>query len=88
MPGESFPAVRGKRQCVAAITVPESERLYAPSAPPQTQSEGLTNREIGQKLYLSPRTISSHLYRAYPKLGITSRAQLREALEHKKPGHA
>jgi DNA-binding CsgD family transcriptional regulator len=53
----------------------------------QLAAEGLTNREIGQKLYLSPRTIGSHLYRAYPKLGITSRAQLREALGHKNPGH-
>jgi DNA-binding CsgD family transcriptional regulator len=54
----------------------------------QLAAEGLTNREIGQKLYLSPRTIGSHLYRTYPKLGITSRIQLREALEHKNPGHA
>jgi DNA-binding CsgD family transcriptional regulator len=53
----------------------------------QLAAEGLTNREIGQKLYLSPRTVSSHLYRAYPKLGITSRTQLREALDHKNPGH-
>ena len=39
-------------------------------------ADGLTNREIGQKLYLSHRTVSSHLYRVFPKLGITSRAQL------------
>ncbi len=37
---------------------------------------GLSNREIGEQLYLSPRTIGSHLYRIFPKLGITSRAQL------------
>jgi DNA-binding NarL/FixJ family response regulator len=43
-------------------------------------AEGLTNREIGQKLYLSHRTIGSHLYRIYPKLDITSRFQLRDAL--------
>jgi len=36
----------------------------------------LSNREIGQKLYLSHRTVESHLYQAFPKLGITSRAQL------------
>jgi DNA-binding NarL/FixJ family response regulator len=36
-------------------------------------AEGLSNRQIGQKLYLSPRTVSSHLYRVFPKLGITSR---------------
>jgi len=43
-------------------------------------AEGLTNREIGQKLYLSHRTVGSHLYRIYPKLGVTSRFQLRDAL--------
>ncbi|MDX6740406.1 AAA family ATPase [Actinocorallia sp. A-T 12471] len=41
---------------------------------------GLTNREIGQQLYLSHRTVSTHLYRLFPKLGITARAQLRDAL--------
>jgi DNA-binding NarL/FixJ family response regulator len=44
-------------------------------------AKGLSNREIGQMLYLSHRTISSHLYRAFPKLGITSRAELRGVLE-------
>jgi len=43
-------------------------------------AEGLSNREIGSRLYLSHRTVGSHLYRAYPKLGITSRAQLSRAL--------
>jgi DNA-binding CsgD family transcriptional regulator len=47
----------------------------------QLAAQGLTNREIGQMLYLSHRTISSHLYRTFPKLGITSRAQLRDALD-------
>jgi DNA-binding CsgD family transcriptional regulator len=37
---------------------------------------GLSNREIGEHLYLSPRTVGSHLYRGFPKLDITSRAQL------------
>ena len=41
---------------------------------------GLTNREIGQRLYLSHRTIGSHLYRAFPKLGIAARSQLRDVL--------
>ncbi|WP_309136946.1 AAA family ATPase [Streptomyces sp. NWU49] len=44
-------------------------------------SRGLTNREIGEKLFLSPRTVSSHLYRSFPKLGITARAQLRDLIE-------
>ena len=41
---------------------------------------GLTNRQIATRLYLSPRTVSAHLYRIFPKLGITSRAALRDAL--------
>jgi DNA-binding CsgD family transcriptional regulator len=41
---------------------------------------GLTNKEIGERLYLSHRTISSHLYRIYPKLGIASRSALGAAL--------
>jgi ATP/maltotriose-dependent transcriptional regulator MalT len=43
----------------------------------QLAAEGLTNREIGQRLYLSHRTVSSHLHRIFPKLGVTSRAELR-----------
>ena len=46
----------------------------------QLAATGLSNREIGQRLYLSHRTISTHLYRAFPKLGITSRAELNAAL--------
>ena len=44
-------------------------------------AQGMTNREIGQKLFLSHRTIGSHLYRVFPKLGITSRAQLVTAIQ-------
>ncbi|MEU6352413.1 helix-turn-helix transcriptional regulator, partial [Streptomyces sp. NPDC047072] len=44
-------------------------------------ARGLTNREIGEKLFLSPRTVGSHLYRVFPKLGITARSQLRDVLE-------
>lgn len=41
---------------------------------------GLTNREIGARLFLSHRTVGTHLYHLFPKLGITSRAQLGDAL--------
>jgi len=50
----------------------------------QMAAAGLTNQEIGQRLYLSPRTVSSHLYRIFPKLGITSRSQLHAALASRK----
>jgi DNA-binding NarL/FixJ family response regulator len=46
----------------------------------QLAAVGFSNREIGERLYLSPRTISTHLYRAFPKLGVTTRSQLGTAL--------
>jgi DNA-binding CsgD family transcriptional regulator len=42
----------------------------------QFAAEGLTNREIGQRLYLSHRTVGTHLHRIFPKLGVSSRADL------------
>jgi DNA-binding CsgD family transcriptional regulator len=44
-------------------------------------AEGLTNKQIGERLFLSHRTIGNHLHRVFPKLGITSRAALRDALD-------
>jgi DNA-binding CsgD family transcriptional regulator len=43
-------------------------------------SDGLTDREIADRLFLSPRTVGSHLYRSYPKLGVASRHQLRDVI--------
>jgi DNA-binding NarL/FixJ family response regulator len=46
-------------------------------------AEGLTNAEVAQRLYLSPRTIQRHLNSIYHKLGVGSRtAATRFALEH------
>jgi DNA-binding NarL/FixJ family response regulator len=39
-------------------------------------SRPLTNREIGARLFLSEKTIESHLTRVFQKLGLRSRAQV------------
>ena len=39
-------------------------------------AEGLSNREIAARMYLSVRTVSSHLYRMFPLLGVANRTQL------------
>ena len=41
---------------------------------------GLTNKQIGERLYLSPRTVATHLHQLFPKLGVTTRAALGDAL--------
>ena len=41
---------------------------------------GLSNTEIGARLFLSPRTVQYHLGKVFTKLGITSRVQLSRAL--------
>jgi DNA-binding CsgD family transcriptional regulator len=43
-------------------------------------ADGLSNKKIGERLFLSHRTIGSHLYQIFPKLGIASRRELRDAL--------
>jgi DNA-binding CsgD family transcriptional regulator len=46
----------------------------------QLAAQGLSNKEIAERLYLSNRTVGTHLYRLFPKLGISSRAELRDVL--------
>jgi DNA-binding CsgD family transcriptional regulator len=55
----------------------------------QLAAAGLTNSEIGEQLLISRRTVGSHLYHLFPKLGVTARSQLADALSAAEPtaGH-
>jgi DNA-binding CsgD family transcriptional regulator len=74
------------RACGVAVAGAPAERDALGELTPQQRqivrlaSDGLTNREIGDRLFLSPRTVSSHLYRSYPKLGVAGRHQLRDVI--------
>jgi DNA-binding CsgD family transcriptional regulator len=46
---------------------------------------GQTNREIAQTLFITTKTASAHLSRAYRKLDVTRRSQLAEALDRNTP---
>ncbi|PRX44522.1 regulatory LuxR family protein [Prauserella shujinwangii] len=67
--GESVRAPGGADDLLDRLTPQEAQVV-------RLAALGLTNREIGARLYLSPRTVGHHLYKAYPKLGIASRGEL------------
>jgi DNA-binding CsgD family transcriptional regulator len=43
--------------------------------------DGLSNREIAQALFVTPKTVENHLGHVYQKLGVSGRDQLPEAIE-------
>jgi DNA-binding CsgD family transcriptional regulator len=66
-------AVRADGYRIATLTAQEHQVAALAAS-------GLTNKQIGERLYLSHRTVAAHLYQIFPRLGITSRAALRDAL--------
>jgi ATP/maltotriose-dependent transcriptional regulator MalT len=73
--------LRATGESVARRTPDARDRLTAQELQiAQLAADGLSNREIGERLFISHRTVGSHLYHIFPKLGITARAQLRDVL--------
>lgn len=73
------------RAAGVAARTPAAARGSAALTPQELQiallaASGMTNKQIGERLFLSPRTVGGHLYQIFPKLGITTRAALRDAL--------
>jgi DNA-binding NarL/FixJ family response regulator len=78
---------RARRELRAAgeASHPRAQRVLDTLTPQELQiaelaASGLSNKDIGARLYLSHRTIGYHLYQVYPKLGVTSRSGLRRVL--------
>ena len=71
--GVAVPGAPGERDALWELT-PQQRQIV------RLASDGLTNREIADRLFLSPRTVSSHLYRSFPKLGVADRHQLRDVI--------
>jgi DNA-binding CsgD family transcriptional regulator len=86
MGAEAF-ADRTRRELVAAGEKPGKGALAAAGQLTAREAriacmagDGLSNPEIGARLYLSPRTVEYHLGNVFGKLGITSRHELGQAL--------
>lgn len=69
-----WPAAGGPRTAEPSILTRQELEIA------EFAASGMSNKQIASRMFLSSRTVSTHLYRIYPKLGIKSRAALRDAL--------
>jgi DNA-binding CsgD family transcriptional regulator len=84
---DALGAVPWSQRAATELRATSHERHGGPSLTPQENeiarlaAGGLTNKQIGARLFLSPRTVQFHLRHVFDKLGIRSRAALRDALD-------
>lgn len=85
-PDEIFAAIRGAIQGKSVMSAPVASRLFQQLRNPDEVltpreaellsllTEGLSNRELGQRLFISEATVKTHLAHIYAKLGVETRA--------------
>jgi DNA-binding CsgD family transcriptional regulator len=80
--GNELRATGLRRMPTSRLTGPATDSLLTAQQRQiaELAAEGLSNKQIGERLFLSSRTVGYHLHQVFPKLGVTSRAALRDAL--------
>ncbi|GAB3893887.1 hypothetical protein GCM10029964_071380 [Kibdelosporangium lantanae] len=77
--GQWAEVARGElRACGGAVVRNTAELTAQELQVARLAAGGLSNKEIGARLFVSPRTVGYHLYKIFPKLGIATRSQLRD----------